>query len=141
MNHDEQFEDRLRQQQTREIPSAWRQEILDAAKSASAPMPARRHASTTLREKLLSLLWPHPKAWAALASVWLIALTLHFTTRDTSENALAYHTPPPPRQMRELWREKERMFAELVGPNPTSDADRPKPNAPHSRRREAFINV
>jgi hypothetical protein len=43
--------------------------------------------------------------------------------------------------MRELLREQERLFAELVGPIEKPDADRPRGVAPRSQRRETFLNA
>lgn len=141
MNRDDQFEQRLSRQSAREVPSAWREEILEAARAASAKQIPRTDSSLTLRDRIVALFWPHPKAWAALASIWIALIAFQFATRDTSDNTLARRTAPPSRQMRELLQEKERMFAELIGPNQETDADRPKSIAPHSRRCEEFIRV
>jgi hypothetical protein len=53
------LESELRRQPFRDIPSAWRNEILAAAR----PTPA----ASTWRDYL----WPHPRAWAALGAAWV----------------------------------------------------------------------
>ena len=63
------FEHKLRDTPLRRPPAAWRGEIL-------AAIPANRSAVANWREWL----WPPPIAWAALAAVWLILLTIELAS-------------------------------------------------------------
>jgi len=144
MNGDDQFEQRLQRQPLREMPSAWREEILSAAhktESSHHRSPERLAAQKRGEGGWRARFWPHPTAWGALAAVWLVILGLHFTAHETTINNFARHSAPPSREMRELLREQERLFAELVGPIEKPDADRPRGVAPRSQRRETFLNA
>jgi len=92
---------------------------------------------------LTALLWPHPRAWAGLAAVWVLVFVLSVTTREPSPRSFAQRPPQPSPQMREMLRQQERLLAELVGPNATSEHDLSKPAAPRSQggRREDFVNT
>lgn len=139
MNRDDQFEKRLQRQPLREIPSAWRKEILSAAEAAVASphSSAASRSSSWWRE----LFWPCPQAWAALAAVWLVILAASLVTRETPAMASRQITPPSP-QVRELLKQQGQLLAELVGPIEKHDTDRLKPLAPQprSQRREEFLN-
>jgi hypothetical protein len=141
MNHEDQFEARLRCQPSRETPAAWREEILAAAQAATPrgdSPPAARHLPWW-RE----LFWPCPQAWAALAAVWLVMFAAHFVARESASKSLARQAVPPSPQLRELLKRQGQLFAELVGSREKSEADRPKPVAPQprSQRREEFPTV
>ena len=138
MNRDDQFEKRLQRQPRREVPPAWREEILSAAEHAAASRrssPATRHPAWW-RE----LFWPCPQAWAGLAAAWLVVLGASYATRETPKLSLRPITPPSP-QIRELLKQQEQLLVELVGPIGKPDADRPKPGAPRSQRRVEFLNA
>jgi hypothetical protein len=141
MNRNEQFENRLRQQPVKPVPPAWRAEILSVAERAADSVHASRltHHVSWWRE----LFWPCPQAWAALAAVWLFIVGLNALSRESSPPTLSDQAPPPSPQMRDLLKQQERLFAELVGPLEKSVADRPKPAAPppRSARREEFFNA
>lgn len=61
------FEKRLSEIPLEEPPAEWRREILAAAEPAE-----RRHW-------LWGLLWPHPYAWGALATCWVLIAVLNFS--------------------------------------------------------------
>jgi hypothetical protein len=132
----EQFEQRLSHQPLRQVPPAWRAEILAAAHGAQ---PAC-HSSTVTRHSLLStisyqlstLLWPHPKAWAGLAAVWVLIIAVNFSLRDPSPRTAEKIAPPSPEMIVEL-RKQQLMLAELIGPRETHDADRPRIFVPRPR--------
>ena len=75
------LETRLQRRPLRQIPSEWRGDILSAAERASRPAP-RVSFLSTLNHQISILLWPHPKAWAGLAAVWILILAVDFSMRD-----------------------------------------------------------
>jgi len=136
------FEKRLQCQPLRQIPVEWREEILAEARVVG-PRPstldslARRSGAEAARPFWLStLLWPHPKAWAGLAAVWIAIFAIHFATRDDAP-AVA-KAAPPSREVMMALRDQQKLLAELLadrsGPH---EAGRPKPAVPqpHSERR------
>jgi hypothetical protein len=135
MNPDE-LEQKISRQPLRTLPSAWRGEILAAASKVQLP----RHAScstrhsflSTLNSQLSAFLWPHPKAWAGLAAVWIFIGALNFSTRDTSPRLAEKSLPPSPEVIVEL-KKQQRLFAELVGSHETVDAERPRIFLPRPR--------
>lgn len=127
----EQFESRLRRQPLRELPAAWRAEVLSAALLASRPTP-RASFFTTFHHQLATLLWPHPKAWAGLAAVWILIFALNFSLRESSPRMAEKSAPPSPAMMMQL-RKQQWMLAKLIGPRETQDADRPRFFAPRPR--------
>jgi hypothetical protein len=141
MNRDDQFEKRLRRQPLREIPPAWREEVLAAAERAAAS----RHSSpvTPHTSWWRELFWPCPRAWAGLAAAWLVILGASFAARDQSPAVEARRVPPPSPQLRQLLKQQEQLLAELVGPPESPEAHRSKPAAPQprSQRREEFLNA
>ena len=128
MNPDD-FEHRLARLPVKEIPGEWRADILSAARAAQ-PAP---HASrltphgwlSTLNSQLSTFFWPHPKAWAGLAAVWVGIVALNFSTRDTSVMVAEKVSPPSAEVIVEL-RKQQKLYAELMGANEPREADRPK---------------
>lgn len=141
MNRDEQFEKRLSRQPAKSIPSAWRAEILSAAERAADSAHASRitHHVPWWRE----LFWPCPQAWAALAAAWLVICTLNFAMREPAPANLARLGGASSPQLRELLKQQEQLFAELVEPLRTPEAERRRiiAPAPHSSRRGEFRNA
>jgi len=141
MNRDDQFEKRLSRQPVKLVPPAWRAEILSAAQRAAGSVHASRipHHVPWWRE----LFWPCPQAWAAMAAVWLVICALNFAVQESIPANLARHGGAPSPQLRELLKQQEQLFAELVGPIRPAEADRRRPIAPSPRssRREEFLNA
>jgi hypothetical protein len=140
MNPDD-FEKHLQAKPMRQLPAAWRQEILSAARQTSLADHASRithHVSpspsllSTLHYQLSTLLWPHPAAWAGLAAVWLVILGINLTTRDASQT-LAKNAFPVSPQVFMAFQEQERLLSELIGPRDNPVAERPKPAPPRPR--------
>jgi hypothetical protein len=143
MNDD--FEQKLRCQPLRQVPTEWREEILTVANKVGTARRAVRgrlgEASlpnwfSTLNAQLSTLLWPHPKAWAGLAAIWILILAVNFSMRDQSQVLAEKSSPPSPEVIVEL-RQQQRLLAELIGPRDTSDADRSKPLVPPPRSERA----
>jgi hypothetical protein len=139
MNRDDQFEKRLQRQPLREIPAAWREDILAVAECASAS----RHSSpgTSSSRWWRELFWPCPQAWTGLAAAWLVILVAGYATRESS--TMASRQTPPSSQVRALLKQQEQLLAELVGPVEKRETDGRKPLAPQprSQRREEFLNA
>lgn len=138
----EQFERRLSRQSPRPIPAEWRAEILAAAHSAARPASRapRPGFLSTFNHQLSALLWPHPKAWAGLAAVWVCIIALNLSTRDNAPRLTEKSAPPSPEMLVEL-KKQQRLFAELVGPRETPDADRQKILFPRPRSQWSEILV
>jgi hypothetical protein len=145
----EQFEARLRRQPLKKIPTEWRAEILREANCvAVSNQNKKRDADTaslpklnwlsTLNHQLSTFFWPHPKAWAGLATVWVFIFVLNFSMRDKSPAVAEKSTAPSPEVLVEL-KKQQLMFAELVGPRETPDADRKKLFAPRPRSERVEI--
>jgi hypothetical protein len=82
-------------------------------------------------------LWPHPAAWAGLAAIWLMILSLNFMMQDNPP-VLVQTAPPPLPQMVADMRQQQKMLAELIGPPEVRVADRQRtqPSKPRSEREE-----
>ncbi|MDD5138704.1 MAG: hypothetical protein PHY43_00410 [Verrucomicrobiales bacterium] len=137
----EQFERRLSRQPLRQVPPEWRAEILAATREAGTARCAvhgRRSAASlpvwlsTLNHQLSTVFWPHPKAWAGLATVWIFIFAVNFSARDTSPRVAEKSAPPSPEVIVEL-KKQQRLFAELVGSREPLDADRQKIFLPRPR--------
>jgi hypothetical protein len=128
------FEQKLQRQPLRQVPAEWRGEILVAADVNRRDRPVREFtfAATPFGRFLSTLLWPHPRAWAGLAAVWVLILAVDFSIRDKSHVLSEKSSPPSPEVIVEL-RQQQRLLAELIGPRDTSDADRSKPLVPQPR--------
>jgi hypothetical protein len=149
MNEDlEPFEQRLARQPLKPIPADWRAEILRKSRLAAGQKNklagpaslAQENWLLTLNQKLSTLLWPHPKAWAALAAIWVLILIMNFSTREQTPVMAEKASPPSPEVMAEL-KKQQLLFAELIGPTPAQDADRRKNPAtgPRSERVEVIM--
>jgi len=134
----EQFENRLRHQSLRQIPAEWRTEILAATTITSRPKH-RASFLSTISHQLSTLFWPHPKAWGALAAIWICIFVLNFSMRDKTPVVAEKISPPSPEMVAEL-KKQQRMFAELMGSTAVSDADRPK-FVPKRRSERTEISV
>jgi hypothetical protein len=85
-------------------------------------------------------LWPHPKAWAGLAAIWIFIFAVNFSMRDASPRTVVRSAPPSPEVMVEL-RKQQKLLAELIGPREEREADRAKTHAPRSRTQRGEIMV
>ena len=128
----EPLERRLSRQPLRPVPAEWREEILSAAMAGHASRVTRPSFLSTLNAQLSTLLWPHPKAWAGLAAVWILILAVNFSARDRLPAVAEKSAPSSPEVMVEL-RLQQRLLAELIGPRDTREADRLKSLVPPPR--------
>ena len=123
------FEQRLQRQPLRQIPAEWRGEILSAAREGQtirhSSFVIRRFWLSTLNSQLSTIFWPHPKAWAGLAAVWILIFCVNFSMRDTTPVVAEKAAPPSPEVIVEL-RQQQRMLTELIGAGQASEAEPPR---------------
>ena len=119
------FEQKLQCQSLRQLPAEWRGEILDAATSRHSSCATRHSFFPTFNLQLSTLFWPHPKAWAGLAAVWVLIFAVDFSVRDKSPVMAEKASPPSPEVIVEL-KQQQRMLAELIGPSQAREAEIPK---------------
>ena len=135
----EPFERRLSRQPLRQIPGEWRADILwEGLRASRENNWDADTASLPKRDWLAEIFWPHPKAWAGLAAIWILILAVDFSMRDSSPRTVEKYAPPSPEVMVEL-KKQQRLFAELVGPIQPPDADRQKIFAPKPRSERVEI--
>jgi len=139
----EQFERRLQAQPVKKIPAGWRTEILAAAMSRGSRVESQGQElpwHSTFVSRLFSVFWPHPKAWAGLAAVWVCILLLNFSNHERPHTvAEKTSSAPPPEMVAELKRQNL-MFAELIGATELQLADRHKSYLPkpQGKRMDVF---
>lgn len=148
MNDD--FDQRLHQIAPRDVPPAWRKEILAATQSAeiSRPQsaPARRHLLSRFIDQLAALSRPQRVAWATLTGAWFIICTLHLTAQEHAATTAQATAPPSPEMLQALNQQK-RLLAELTDrstpnvPHRDKITPAPIPPSPRSERREETITV
>jgi hypothetical protein len=135
------FEQKISRQPLKRIPREWRAEILAATKSVSVPGRKEFDAEAKMISWWRELFWPHPKAWGALAAVWIFIFIVNFSTRDKSPAVAEKISPPSPEVAVEL-KKQQLLFAELMGPRDWPDGDRPKTFSPKPRsEREALLTA
>lgn len=134
MNGEDDFERRLQSHPPRKLPASWRAEILVAAKAAAAHrLPA---ASAPVISRLRALLWPAPRAWAGLAAVWLVVLTLNLSSHEPARPDSSNRVVPASAESREMLREQGELLVELVGPRSIAEAAKAPVSQPRSQRRQ-----
>ena len=126
----EQFERRLSRQPLKKIPGEWRGEILSTARVVETPRCGVGQRSalslptffSTLNSQLSTIFWPHPKAWAGLAAVWVLIFCMDYSMRDATPVVAEKAAPPSPEVIAEL-RQQQRMLAELMGAGQAREAE------------------
>jgi hypothetical protein len=139
------FEKRLQRQSPREIPAAWREQVLGAAQSAQLATNGRPTATEPRRlqkwpgwavTKLWSeLFWPSRFAWGGIAAAWFLMLVVNQVSYDGSSSVRA-QIPPPSPELLQAAQAQRRMLAELAdsGFERKMDRARNEQPRPHSRR-------
>jgi len=124
------FEKQLQRQPLREVPAAWREEVLEAARRASASRASRLELSQACpwwREWL----WPCPQAWAGLAALWIIILGLN-AAAPAGPGLTAKQSAAPSSETEPTLAAQRRELARLLD-NVTEPAQAPKaPPGPRS---------
>jgi len=132
------FEQKLSRQPLRQVPADWRAEILAAADVNRREVVRAFTSAATIRLRLREIFWPAPTAWAGLAAVWIFIFAVNFSMRDTFPRIAEKSAPPSPKVMVEL-KKQQLLFAELMGPRETPDADRQKIFSPKPRSERVEI--
>ena len=133
------FEKQLQRQPLRQIPATWREEILAAA--AKAETTPSRQWLTTIHYQLTTLLWPHPKAWGALAAAWVLILGFSLASVDTTPVALA-KSEPLRQEMLMALKQQKLLLPELIDLDEPVEADRPKTKPlPRTERRSEQVII
>jgi hypothetical protein len=141
MNTDD-FEKRLQQQPMRQVPTEWRAEVLQAARTAANSNHESRitnHESflSTLNSQLRALLWPCPQAWAGLAAVWVAIFALNFSTHEPRV-VVKNNSAPHPRETQTALLDQRRELNRLLDSLSPSVAQHfPSPRS--ERRREIGV--
>ncbi len=124
----DEFEQFLKKQPLREVPPAWRAEILPTAAQPKAVQPTW----------WCEWLWPSPAAWAGLACIWIVILVLNVATRPlAAERQLAERPQPPSHDMVLALAQQRRDLAQLLGSPVGSgvEMERRHPPGPQSESR------
>jgi len=132
----------LRQgQRTTALWEQIEQRVITADKTDSRACPSPR--APRAPEWLSAFLWPHPKAWAGLAAVWLVILGLNFAARDTTPGLEARRVKALTNETVRSLKQREQLLAEVSGLPELREADRPKtmPPSPHSARRPELVRA
>src|SRR5690349_9218252 len=111
------FEQQLKRQVIKQVPEAWREEILSEAQRAcltNALRPAGASALYAFKARVLALLWPSPAAWAALAAVWLAIAVFNIKTGNRP-TIMAGKSGAATQELVAAWKEQERLLSEVVG--------------------------
>ena len=144
MNSDD-FEKRLQRQPPREIPGAWRAEVLAKAQesaasvqSAPAPRPGFFHFIQTLLSR------PQRIAWVGLAAAWVVIVTLQLATSESSKpTSMTSSAAPATPEILQVLKQQRLLYAELVGRPEPQPINRLKTSIPglRSQRREETATV
>ena len=131
------FEQKLQRQPLREIPAAWREDILRTAAQVSPSAVSRvskaadrdttsGDIASTLREFLAEvvreLVWRPRRVWTGFAVIWLIIISINLA--DSGPSAGSGRNTYT---MVMAWQRQQRLMAELMASTDARDADRPKP--------------
>ena len=132
----DEFEQQLRSQPRRAIPSEWRVEILEAALATR-----RVHASGAARRATWipswrEWFWPCPQAWAGLAAVWVILVALHITASPAPQST-AIQSPDSEKQM--ALAAQRRELARLLDV-PTDQVPQSKATVPGPRSESTSVS-
>jgi hypothetical protein len=123
----DEFEKLLSKQPLREVPPAWRKEILSVLPGPKAVGPRWRE-----------WLWPSPVAWAGLACIWVVILMLNVATRPSAmERQLAERSPVPSPDVALALARQRSELAQLLGSTVESPVEpkRRYPPGPQSESR------
>ena len=128
------FENQLQLQPWRRLPAEWREDILLAARRASAPRPDA--VATPALPWWRELFWPSPVAWAGAAACWALIFALN--RESAAAGAGDQHAKSPPAAVVRLaLAERRHLLSSLADspaapPNPSPVPLRPRPRSERS---------
>ena len=122
------LEQQLARQEHKRVPAAWRDNILRAAAQAQKHATQDNSSIPWWR----ALLWPAPRAWAALAAGWVLVALIQLTMPSVGSSSVAPATVTSAGAA-EAWREQQRLLAELF---PSERHAEPPKALPPRRRSE-----
>jgi anti-sigma factor RsiW len=98
---------------------------------------------STLGDQLRAHLRTPGRAWAGLATVWALILTLNLTAHESDGPLQAGLKAPSASEMRFALRQKYLLMAELAAISEPVAADKPKaaPRGPRADRRNELLNA
>jgi hypothetical protein len=123
-----------RHQNTAPKLDAIRREVLSAEFQNENQIPFFVNLPLALWRELV---WPCRRIWSGLAAVWVLIFVFNFSQRDKSE-MMAGKTPLPSPDMILVFRQQERLLAELIGPNEMRIAEPPKTFLPRPSSERRF---
>ena len=133
MNTDE-FEQRLKQVQLRQVPEHWREEILNTARERAGGSKTQRgqlliHAALVAWRELIV---PCRSAWTGMAALWLGLFLVNALMQPRDGNEM--HTPTRLASERiHSLKEQRRILVELTGPIQLTPAEPSPRNSPKPR--------
>lgn len=121
------FEQRLQRQPLNAPPASWRDAILGEARRKMSP---EREPRPALLARFREWLWPHPAAWAGLATIWLVLfLVQHQMNVEIRDEIELAGTRAPVRDVLLAFEEQQALINQLLAANDTLDLpamDRPR---------------
>ena len=107
------------------------------------PRPPREPGMPFVLKLWCELIWPCRRTWAGLAVVWVVILAVNIAARDPLPVREAHKAVPAPRSILLALKEQEQLLAELTGPLPPRQVEKPKATAPQprSQRREEYLSA
>ncbi len=132
------FEKKLQEQNFRSIPSNWRTNILQSAKSQAE---SKETFLSRLNTQITALLWPHPKAWAGVAAAWVLILGANITMNGDT-NRSGFKSGQAPLAYSERLREQQQLLVQLTQtPAPVAEPPKVFKPRPHSERRRSVASA
>jgi hypothetical protein len=133
----DEFEQQLQGQPLRRVPAGWREEILRAAHAARPAHASRIAHHEPATPWWREWLWPCPQAWAALAGVWIIILSLNMASPARPPTIASYSAPSP--QVPTTLGAQRRELARLLEGAPESmPVPKASPSGPRSEASSPF---
>lgn len=87
------------------------------------------------------VIWPARRAWAGLATTWILILAANLSMRDHAEIKMA--KSPPSQEAIMAFRQQQQLLSELIGPDdpPAAEAQKTYSPRPASERRREFLTA
>ena len=120
--NDEEIEMLIQRQKLASLPAEWREEILSEAASDIRERQGGEGGDSFWHD----LFWPSPKAWGALAGIWILIALGHGVGMDGFQgaSATARHRQEPAALERARAQQRE-LMSELAGGFPADSSNEP----------------